>query len=111
MMSTLVETLVPDELWAIVAPLLPPAPRPWYGGRTRTVLDRNCFAAIVYMARTSTPCGCCQLVSLAAARRRRYVAAWSNGATLACLNGCTTSCWIGWAPKAWWTGRGRALTP
>jgi transposase len=26
-----------------------------YGGRTRTVLDRNCFAAIVYMARTSTP--------------------------------------------------------
>jgi hypothetical protein len=41
MMTTLVETLVPDELWAILAPLLPPAPRPWYGGRTRTVLDRN----------------------------------------------------------------------
>jgi hypothetical protein len=34
MMTTLVETLVPDELWAILAPLLPPAPRPWYGGRT-----------------------------------------------------------------------------
>jgi transposase len=55
MMMTLVETLVPDELWAILAPLLPPAPRPWYGGRTRTVRDRNCFAAMVYMARTSTP--------------------------------------------------------
>jgi transposase len=38
----------------MVAPLLPAAPRPWYGGGRRTVLDRNCFAAIVYMARTST---------------------------------------------------------
>lgn len=26
-----------------------------YGGRRRTISDRNCFAAIVYMARTSTP--------------------------------------------------------
>jgi hypothetical protein len=41
MMTTLVETLVPDELWAILALLLPPAPRPWYGGRTRTVLERH----------------------------------------------------------------------
>jgi transposase len=54
-MSTLVDKLVPDELWAIVEPLLPPPPRPWWGGRRRTVPDRNCFAAIVYMARTSTP--------------------------------------------------------
>jgi hypothetical protein len=30
-------------------------PRPWYGGRRRTIPDRNCFAAIVYMVRTSTP--------------------------------------------------------
>ena len=30
-----------------------PAPPP-YGGRRRAVPDRNCFAAIVYMARTST---------------------------------------------------------
>ena len=54
-MTTLAEDLVPDELWRMVAPLLPAAPRPWYGGRRRTVPDRNCFAAIVYMARTSTP--------------------------------------------------------
>jgi transposase len=51
----LVDTLVPDELWAIVEPLLPPAPRPPYGGRHRTIPARNCLAAIVYMARTSTP--------------------------------------------------------
>jgi transposase len=54
-MMTLAEDLVPDELWRMVAPLLPAAPRPWYGGRRRTVPDRSCFAAIVYMARTSTP--------------------------------------------------------
>ena len=54
-MTTLVEKLVPDELWRLVRPLLIPPPRPPYGGRHRTIPDRNCFAAIVYMARTSTP--------------------------------------------------------
>jgi len=54
-MATLADTLVPDELWAVVEPLLPPSPRPPYGGRRRTIPARNCFAAIVYMARTSTP--------------------------------------------------------
>jgi transposase len=54
-MITLVDRLVSDELWAIVEPLLPPPPRPPYGGRHRTISDRNCFAAIVYMARTSAP--------------------------------------------------------
>jgi transposase len=54
-MTTLADDLVPDELWAIVEPLLPASPRPPYGGRHRTVPDRNCFAALVYMARTSTP--------------------------------------------------------
>ncbi|HEV2922312.1 MAG TPA: IS5 family transposase [Actinomycetota bacterium] len=54
-MTTLAEDLVPDELWAIVEPLLPAPPRPPYGGRHRTISDRACLAAIVYMARTSTP--------------------------------------------------------
>ena len=54
-MTTLTDDLVPDELWALVAPLLPAPPRPPYGGRQRVIPDRNCFAAIVYMARTSTP--------------------------------------------------------
>jgi hypothetical protein len=54
-MTTLVDDLVPDELWALVEPLLPTPPRPPYGGRHRAIPDRNCFAAIVYMARTSTP--------------------------------------------------------
>jgi transposase len=54
-MATLVDELVPDQLWAMVEPLLPSPPRPPYGGRQRAIPDRNCFAAIVYMARTSTP--------------------------------------------------------
>ena len=55
MTITMVEELVPDGLWAIIAPLLPAPPCPWWGGRSRAIPDRNCFAAIVYMARTSTP--------------------------------------------------------
>ena len=54
-MTTLIEDLVPEKLWALVEPLLPAPPRPPYGGRHRAIPDRNCFAAIVYMARTSTP--------------------------------------------------------
>src|SRR5215218_5952652 len=54
-MTTLVAALVPDDLWAILQPLLPPPPRPWWGGRRRPIPDRNCFAAIEFMARTSTP--------------------------------------------------------
>jgi transposase len=54
-MATLVDDLVPDQLWAIVEPLLSAPPRPRYGGRHRAIPDRNCFAAIVFMARTSTP--------------------------------------------------------
>jgi transposase len=54
-MTTLADDLVPDELWALVAPLLPAPPRPPYGGRRRAIPDRACLAAIIYMARTSTP--------------------------------------------------------
>jgi transposase len=54
-MTTLAEDLVPDQLWALVEPLLPAPPRPPYGGRHRTISDRACLAAMVYMARTSTP--------------------------------------------------------
>jgi transposase len=54
-MTTLIDDLVPDKLWALVAPLLPVPPRPPYGGRHRTISDRACLAAIIHMARTSTP--------------------------------------------------------
>jgi transposase len=53
-MSTLADKLLPDALWAIVRPLLPRPPRHPRGGRPRTVADRACMAAILFMARTST---------------------------------------------------------
>ena len=52
-MTALLEELVPDELWAVVESLLPPPPS-LVGGQVAPILARNCFAAIVYMARTST---------------------------------------------------------
>ena len=36
-MTALADELVPDELWALVEPLLPVPPRPPYGGRRRAV--------------------------------------------------------------------------
>jgi transposase len=54
-MTTLADELVPDELWALVEPLVPVPPRPPYGGRHRTIPDRACLAAIVYMTWTSIP--------------------------------------------------------
>jgi hypothetical protein len=53
-MTSLVDKLVPDDLSAIVKPLLLPS-RPPYGGRQRTIPDRNSFAAIVFIVRTWTP--------------------------------------------------------
>jgi hypothetical protein len=38
-MTALADDLVPDELWALVVPLLPAPPRLPYGGRQRTIPD------------------------------------------------------------------------
>jgi transposase len=48
----LADRLLPDALWQRIQPLLPPPPG---GGAPRTVPDRACMAAILFMARTSTP--------------------------------------------------------
>jgi transposase len=54
-MTSLVDRLLPDEFWQRVQPLLPPPPPRPRGGVPRRVPDRNCVAALVFMARTSTP--------------------------------------------------------
>src|SRR5215211_5341365 len=54
-MTTLADRLLPDQLWQRVQPLLPPPPSHARGGAPRTVSDRACMAAIIFMARTSTP--------------------------------------------------------
>jgi transposase len=48
----LADRLLPDALWQRIRPLLPPPPG---GGAPRTVPDRACMAAILFMCRTSTP--------------------------------------------------------
>src|SRR5881397_3313995 len=54
-MTTLADRLLPDQLWQRIQPLLPPPPSRARGGAPRTVPDRACMAAIIFMTRTSTP--------------------------------------------------------
>jgi transposase len=54
-MTTLADKLLPNGLWQRIQPLLPPPPSRARGGAPRTVSDRACMAAIIFMARTSTP--------------------------------------------------------
>jgi transposase len=46
--------LVPDDLWTIVEPLLPPEPAKPKGGRPR-VPDRACLTGIVFVLKTGIP--------------------------------------------------------
>ncbi len=46
------QTLVPDGLWRIVEPLIPPQPQRPQGGGTRYRDDRAVFTAIVYVLTT-----------------------------------------------------------
>jgi transposase len=46
--------LVSDELWALVAPLLPPEPPKPKGGRPR-VPDRACLAGIIFVLKSGIP--------------------------------------------------------
>jgi len=55
LMISLADRLLPDALWQRVQPVLPPPPSRARGGAPRTVSDRACMAAILFMCRTSTP--------------------------------------------------------
>jgi transposase len=46
--------LVSDDLWAVVAPLLPPEPPKPRGGRPR-VPDRACLAGIIFVLKSGIP--------------------------------------------------------
>ncbi len=46
--------LVPDELWAVVEPLLPPEPPKPKGGRPR-LPDRGCLAGIIFVLKSGIP--------------------------------------------------------
>jgi len=54
-MTTLADRLLPDQLWQGIQPGCPRHPPTPAAGAPRTVSDRACMAAIIFMARTSTP--------------------------------------------------------
>jgi transposase len=46
--------LLPDALWNLIQPMLPPAPRRPKGGRPR-LADRACFTGILFVLRSGIP--------------------------------------------------------
>jgi len=46
--------LLPDDLWAVIAPLLPPEPAKPKGGRPR-LADRAALTGIIFVLRTGIP--------------------------------------------------------
>jgi transposase len=110
-MTIPIDDLVPDDLWALVMPLLPVPPRPPYGGRHRTIPDRNCFAAIVYMARTSTPWRLLPARELGCGSPATCWRRLTEWAEAGCSTPSTSRSWTGWASRVGWTGRGPVWTP
>ena len=51
---TMAEQLVPDEVWAAIAPLLPPKPPHPKGGRP-WIEDRAVLGGIIYVLRAGVP--------------------------------------------------------
>ena len=48
------KALVPDELWTLVEPLLPPEPSKPKGGRPR-IPDRACLTGIIFVLKSGIP--------------------------------------------------------
>src|SRR4051812_49895225 len=108
------QTLVPDGLWEIVEPLLPPQRERRQGGGTRYVEDRAVFTAIVYVL--TTGCAWRHLpadfgVSKATAHRR--FVAWTQAGLWrrlhrAVLDRLRERAAVDWAPAGGDPGRRRA---
>jgi hypothetical protein len=96
-MATLVDDLVPDQLWAILEPLLPSRPRPPYSDRQRAIPERNCLPRSSTWLVPPPPGGCCRPESLAAARPRPHGDGWTSGPGQACLTSSTSTSLTGWA--------------
>jgi transposase len=105
----LAERLVPDGLWEIVEPLIPPSPVRRQGGGRRRVDDRAVFTAIVFVL--TSGCAWRYLPPTFGVPRRPRTGGSRSGPRPGCGPGCTGRCSTGSAPPGSWTGRGRSLTP
>jgi hypothetical protein len=77
----------------------------------RHVPDRNCVAALLFMARTSTPWNLLPARSWAAAARPPAGAAWTSGPAQGCSSSSRRCCWTNWARPAASTWSGSWSTP
>jgi transposase len=109
-MTTLVDRLVSDELWAIVEPLLRPHP----AHPTATDTAPSLLATALPQSSTWRALlpggGCCPPRNWGAGRRRPPGVALPSGPGRACSRPCTWTFSTGWASRAGWTGRAPAWT-
>jgi transposase len=110
-MTTLADRLLPDQLWQRIQPLLPPPPSHTRGGAPRTVPDRACMAAIIFMARTSTPWALLPVGEFGCGSVTTCWRRFAEWRPLGCSSGCRSCCWTSSGRPARWTGRGSAWTP
>src|SRR5918994_2525204 len=107
-MTPTADTLVPDDLWQAIQPLLPAPPRR-YGGRPR-IDDRAALAGIIYQLRTGIPWRLLPTASLAAAAPSPAGAGCATGSAPASGSSSTTGCSTNSAATASSTGRVPAST-
>ena len=81
-------SLVPDDLWEAIEPLLPKEPPKPKGGRPR-VPDRAALGGIVFVLRTGCPVAACSRRNWAAAAARPAGAGCATGRRPASGSGCT----------------------
>jgi hypothetical protein len=109
-MTSLVDRLLPEALWQRIQPLLlPPPPRP-RGGVPRRVPDRNCVAALIFMARTSTPWALLPAKELGCAPRPPAGGGWTSGPAPGCSISFRRCCWTSSARPAASTWPAQAST-
>ncbi|MGT2489237.1 transposase [Methylobacterium oryzae CBMB20] len=100
--------LLPDDLWDVIAPLLPP-PRPRPKGGRRPIENRAALTGILFVLRSGLPwemlpaemgCGC----GMSCWRRLRD---WQEAGV---WGACIRSCWSACTRRVRSTGVGRAWT-
>ncbi|MEU6895556.1 transposase [Streptomyces sp. NPDC046557] len=111
----LARELVPDGLWRIAAPLIPPFRPRRQGGGTAPVADRKAFTAVVYVLTS----GCAwrylpPMFGTSPATAHRRFAAWTKAGLWRRLHRAVLDelgAWTNSVPAVGWTGPQRSSMP